>query len=45
MIYQLYEDGYVQSLDDPIIKYAPDFSIINPFSKLVFWKVFYLIDY
>ena len=32
MLYQLYEQGYVQSLDDPLVKYAPNFKIHDPFS-------------
>lgn len=27
MLYQMYAKGYVQSLDDPLRKYAPDFKI------------------
>ena len=33
MLYQLYEQGHVQSMDDPLVKYAPSFKINNPFSK------------
>ncbi|XP_003387189.1 PREDICTED: putative beta-lactamase-like 1 [Amphimedon queenslandica] len=33
MLYQLYAEGSVQSLDDPLTKYAPDFKINNTFSK------------
>ena len=33
MLYQLYAEGSVQSLDDPLKKYAPDFKINNTFSK------------
>ena len=35
MVYQLFEKSYIHSLDDPLVKYAPDFKINNPFSKLV----------
>lgn len=33
MLYQFYAQGSVQSLDDPLQKYAPDFKINNTFSK------------
>ena len=33
MLYQLYTSGKIQSLDDPLSKYAPSFKINNPFSK------------
>lgn len=33
MIYQLYAQQHIRSLDDPLVKYAPDFKIINPFSS------------
>ena len=33
LIYKLYEKGVIQSIDDPLSKYAPDFNIRNPFSN------------
>lgn len=32
MVYILYEKGIIQSIDDPLSKYAPDFVINNPFT-------------
>lgn len=32
MLYKFYEDGLIDSLDDPLSKYAPDFYIKNPFT-------------
>lgn len=33
LIYKLYEKGVIQSIDDPLSKYVPDFNIRNPFSN------------
>ena len=33
MVYKFYEDGLIQSLDDPLSKYAPDFFIQNPYTN------------
>ena len=33
MVYKFYEDGLIESLDDPLSKYAPDFLIQNPYTK------------
>jgi len=33
MMYQLHDRGVVESLDDPLSKYAPDFEYANVFSK------------
>ena len=33
LVYKLYEDGLIGSLDDPLKKYIPEFSIRNPFTK------------
>lgn len=35
MLYQLFKEGSIQSLDDPLRKYAPNFKINNPFSKYI----------
>ena len=32
LLYKLYEDGMIGSIDDPLSKYIPDFSIKNPFT-------------
>lgn len=32
MVYKFYEDGLIDSLDDPLSKYYPDFHIQNPFT-------------
>lgn len=34
MLYQLYQNKLINSLDDPLTKYAPDFKIIDPFGKM-----------
>ena len=31
-MYQLYERGFIRSLDDPLNKFCPQFSIDNPFT-------------
>lgn len=33
MLYKLYEDGKISSIDDPLSKYAPDFAIVNPYTN------------
>ena len=33
LVYKLYEDGLIHSLDDPLNKYAPEFHINNPFTR------------
>lgn len=33
MLYKLWEDGLVNSLDDPLEKYADNFTIKNPLGK------------
>ncbi|KAL9960126.1 hypothetical protein ACROYT_G033535, partial [Oculina patagonica] len=33
LVYKLYEDGMIGSIDDPLSKYVPEFSIRNPFSR------------
>ena len=33
VMYQMYERGYVKSLDDPLSLYCPEFSMINAFSS------------
>lgn len=33
MLYKLWEDGLVESLDDPLEKYADNFTIKNPLGK------------
>lgn len=33
MLYKLWEDGLVDSLDDPLEKYADNFTIKNPLGK------------
>ena len=33
MVYKFYEDGLIESLDDPLSKYAPEFCIQNPYTK------------
>ena len=33
MAYKLYEQGFIDSLDDPFVKYAPDFHIRNVFTR------------
>lgn len=33
MVYKFYEDGLIESLDDPLSKYAPEFFIQNPYTK------------
>lgn len=33
MVYKFYEDGLIDSLDDPLSKYAPAFYIQNPFTE------------
>lgn len=33
MLYKLWEDGEVNSLDDPLEKYLKDFTIKNPLGK------------
>ena len=33
LIYKLYEDGVIGSIDDPLSKYVPEFSIQNPFTR------------
>ena len=33
MVYQLWEKGLIASLDDEFEKYAPNFSIKNPFGS------------
>ena len=33
LVFKLYEDGLISSLDDPLSKYAPDFHIDNPFTQ------------
>lgn len=32
MVYKLYEEGFIDSLDDPLSKYAPEFYIQNPYT-------------
>ena len=32
MVYKFYEDGLIDSLDDPLSKYVPDFYIRNPYT-------------
>lgn len=32
MVYKFYEDGLIDSLDDPLSKYAPEFYIQNPYT-------------
>ncbi|XP_022802282.1 putative beta-lactamase-like 1 [Stylophora pistillata] len=32
LVYKLYEEGKISSIDDPLSKYAPNFSINNPFT-------------
>jgi len=31
MLYQLYQEGKVKSLDDPLTEYCPEFFLRNPF--------------
>ena len=33
LLFKLYEEGVISSVDDPLHKYVPDFAIKNPFSK------------
>ena len=33
MVYKFYEDGFIESLDDPLSKYAPEFFIQNPYTE------------
>ncbi|XP_048582877.1 putative beta-lactamase-like 1, partial [Nematostella vectensis] len=33
MLYKMYQDGLIDSLDDPLSKYAPDFHMNNPFTE------------
>ena len=33
LMYKLYEEGKISSLDDPLSKYAPDFAIRNPYTN------------
>ena len=33
LLYKLYEEGKIASIDDPLSKYAPDFAIKNPFTN------------
>ena len=33
MMFKLYEEGKIASIDDPLSKYAPDFDIKNPFTN------------
>lgn len=33
LIYKLYESGVIDSIDDPLSKYAPNFDIKNPFTN------------
>lgn len=33
LLFKLFEQGVISSVDDPLNKYVPDFSIKNPFSK------------
>ena len=33
LMYKLYEDGKISSIDDPLSKYAPDFAITNPYTN------------
>lgn len=33
LLFKLYEQGVISSVDDPLNKYVPDFAIKNPFSK------------
>ena len=33
MVYKMYEDKLIESLDDPLSKYNPDFQIQNPYTK------------
>ena len=33
LIYKLYESGVIDSVDDPLSKYAPDFKVKNPFTN------------
>lgn len=35
MLYKLWEDGRVNSLDDPLEKYAKNFTIKNPLGKMM----------
>lgn len=32
MVYKFYEEGLIDSLDDPLIKYVPEFDIQNPYT-------------
>lgn len=33
LLYKLYEDGVIRSIDDPLSDYIPEFSIRNPFTR------------
>ena len=33
MLFKLFEEGVISSIDDPLNKYVPEFAIKNPFSK------------
>ncbi|XP_078342355.1 putative beta-lactamase-like 1 [Oculina patagonica] len=33
LVYKLYEEGKISSIDDPLSKYAPDFAIKNPYTN------------
>lgn len=33
LVYKLYENGVIQSVDDPLNKYIPEFNIRNPFTN------------
>ena len=33
LMYKLYEEGKISSIDDPLSKYAPDFAIKNPYTN------------
>lgn len=33
LLFKLYEQGVISSVDDPLSKYVPEFSIRNPFSR------------
>ena len=33
LMYKLYEEGKIASIDDPLSKYAPDFAIKNPYTN------------
>ena len=33
LLFKLFEQGVISSVDDPLNKYVPDFAIKNPFSK------------